>query len=447
MREDWAECELGDITEVNPKILDKNEIDQELEVQFLPMRLVEEISNKIHLDEIRRFHEVQKGSYTYFSEGDVIFAKVTPCMENGKIAVARGLKNNIGFGSSEFHVFRTAEVLLNIYLFYFIIQESFRRNAQHNMTGAVGLRRVPKNYLISHSFPLPPLPEQRAIVAKIEELFSDLDKGIADLKKAQEQLKVYRQAVLKKAFEGELTNPLLKHGTIPMGWKKTIIKDVCENIKVGIVIKPKQYYSKDGKGIHAFRSANVKEFRVNDSNWVYFTEKGNNQNPRTKLKTGDVLIVRSGYPGTSCVVPPRFEGANAIDILIATPNYSKLSSEYLCAFNNSPLAKGLFNEGSRGVAQKHLNVGVYGKLNILVPPLEEQRQIVREIQSRLSVCDQMEQSITESLEKAQALRQSILKKAFDGTLLSDEELAACKEEKDYEPAGVLLERIKVEKKK
>jgi len=205
MREDWVECELGDITEINPKITNKNDIDPELEIQFLPMRLVEEISNKIHLHETRKFHEVQKKSYTYFSEGDVIFAKVTPCMENGKIAVANGLKNKIGYGSSEFHVFRSSTVVYNLFLFFFVVQESFRRDTQHEMTGAVGLRRVSENYLSHHRIPLAPLPEQRAIVAKIEELFSDLDKGIADLKKAQEQLKIYRQAVLKKAFEGELT--------------------------------------------------------------------------------------------------------------------------------------------------------------------------------------------------------------------------------------------------
>ena len=209
MREDWIEVELGEITELNPKILNKNEIDGELEVQFLPMKLVEEVSNKIHLNEIRKFNEVQKKSYTYFSEGDVLFAKVTPCMENGKIAIATNLKNGIGYGSSEFHVFRCYEIVLNNYLFYYLVQEAFRREAQHNMTGAVGLRRVPKIFIEKHKFPLAPLPIQRAIVSKIETLFSDLDKGIADLNLAKAQLKIYRQAVLKKAFEGEMSGTVI----------------------------------------------------------------------------------------------------------------------------------------------------------------------------------------------------------------------------------------------
>ena len=290
-----------------------------------------------------------------------------------------------------------------------------------------------------------PLPEQRAIVTKIEELFSDLDKGIADLKKAQDQLKVYRQAVLKKAFEGELTNTKQKNKELPEGWKRETIREVCENVKVGIVIKPKSFYSESTNGIKAFRSANVREFRVNDTNWVYFSEEGNNINKRTQVHTGDVLIVRSGYPGTSCVIREKFNNTNAIDILIATPNQEKILPDFLCAFNNSPLGKGLFSKGSQGVAQKHLNVGVYGKLLISYPSIQEQHYILKEIESRLSVCDKVEQSITESLEKAKALRQSILKKAFEGTLLSAVEIVACKQQEDYEPATVLLEKIKAEK--
>lgn len=264
---------------------------------------------------------------------------------------------------------------------------------------------------------LPPLETQHAIVSKIEELFSELDKGIAELKTAQQQLKTYRQSVLKSAFEGKLTNENVKDGELPDGWGNYKIKDICDNVKVGIVIKPTSFYSKDNSGIKAFRSANVREFQVNDSNWVYFTEESNEMNFRTKLKEGDVLLVRSGYPGTSCVVPKKYDGSNAIDILIATPNKDKILSDYLCCFNNSPLGKGMFTANSRGVAQKHLNVGEYSKLKINVPSLKEQHRIVQEIESRLSVADKMEQSIQESLQKAEALRQSILKKAFCGELV------------------------------
>lgn len=265
--------------------------------------------------------------------------------------------------------------------------------------------------------PLPPLATQQAIVSKIEELFSELDAGIQNLKTSQAQLKTYRQAVLKWAFEGKLTNPKIKEGELPKGWIENSIRDVCDNIKVGIVIKPSNFYAKNGVGVKAFRSANVRELYINDSDWVYFSAESNEINYRTKLKEGDVLLVRSGYPGTSCVVTKQFENCNAIDILIATPNKEKVLPEYLCYFNNSPLGKGMFRDKSRGVAQKHLNVGEYSKLKIFIPSISEQAKIMQEIESSLSVADKMEESINQSLQQAEALRQSILKKAFEGGLI------------------------------
>ncbi|MBL0233819.1 MAG: hypothetical protein IPQ08_09150 [Chitinophagaceae bacterium] len=167
----------------------------------------------------------------------------------------------------------------------------------------------------------PTLAEQHRIVAKIEELFSELDKGIEMLQTARQQLKVYRQAVLKWAFEGRLTNPELADGEVPLGWNKYSIRETCHNIKVGIVIKPSVFYAKSGKGVPVFRSANVREFRVNDSDWVYFSEK-------ETIKITEQKFLKAMYCWcaqvilASCVVPKKFDGCNAIDVLIA--NQQKL---------------------------------------------------------------------------------------------------------------------------
>jgi type I restriction enzyme S subunit len=297
------------------------------------------------------------------------------------------------------------------YLFYSLIAAK-----KNKLVTGTAQPQVTINNAIELDIPLPPKPIQQAIVSKIEELFSEIEKGIESLFTAQQQLKTYRQSVLKWAFEGRLTNENVKDGELPKGWIEKEIKDVCQNIKVGIVIKPSNFYSQNRNGIKAFRSANVREYQINDSDWVYFTEESNEINYRTKLKEGDVLLVRSGYPGTSCVVSKRFEGANAIDILIATPNKEKMLPDYLCCFNNSPLGKGIFTSKSRGVAQKHLNVGEYSKLKINFPSIKEQHLIVQEIESRLSVADKMEEGINQSLQQAEALKQSILKKAFEGKL-------------------------------
>lgn len=208
----WALAQIADVAGINPG-LDKSKVDDGLEVSFLPMSAVEAGTGHMDITAARRFSEVKKG-YTPFCEGDVLFAKITPCMENGKMAVVPALKNGQGFGSTEFHVLRPRIGISAQYLYYFISSQKFRHDAEHNMTGAVGQRRVPAPYLSQQEIPLPPEREQRRIVAKIEELFSELDNGVENLTAAREQLKAYRQSVLKHAFEGKLTN-VPRGGNLP----------------------------------------------------------------------------------------------------------------------------------------------------------------------------------------------------------------------------------------
>ena len=511
MREDWVEVELGEIVELNPRNLRKNEIEKEFEVQFLPMKLVEEVSNIIHLDEFRKFFEVQKKSYTYFAEGDVLFAKVTPCMENGKIAIANNLKNGIGYGSSEFHVLRCSEIVSNNYLFYYIVQEKFRREAQHNMTGAVGLKRVPKIFIEKHAFPLPPLPIQRAIVSKIEALFFDLDNGIADLKKAQEQLKIYRQAVLKKAFEGELTKEwrekqtdlptaeelleqikkerqkhyeqqledwsqaveswaesgkegkkpkkpvkptkpdspnevhILRQWNIPKIWTWTQIGTVCFVTKLaGFEYTDYVNYVEDGD-LKVIKAENATQNGFKKTNFSKVKSESVKMLTRSQVFGGELLVVFVGA-GTGNVsrVPlgdKYFLGPN---IGMARP-YFELDTRFFELQLQSGIGKHLMMATVKAVAQPSLSMGTIRQTPIAFPSIKEQQQIIREIESYLSICDKVEQNITEALEKSEALRQSILKKAFEGKLLSEAEIEQCKQEADYKPASVLLEKIKAEK--
>ena len=200
----WKEVSIKDVTEMNPKIPNREDIDRQMEVQFLPMKLVEEINNKIHLTEIRKYEDVLKGSYTPFINGDVIFAKVTPCMENGKIAIVNSLKNGIGFGSSEFHVIRAAGKIIPEFIFYYLVQDRFRNEAANEMTGAVGLRRVPKQFIENHDIPLPSVEEQSKIVQEIESRLSVADKMEESITQSLQQAEALRQSILKKAFEGRL---------------------------------------------------------------------------------------------------------------------------------------------------------------------------------------------------------------------------------------------------
>ncbi|MCY7287735.1 MAG: restriction endonuclease subunit S, partial [Cryobacterium sp.] len=175
--------------DINPRLGDAEPADDAL-ASFIPMRCVEEESGRFEPLGDRKVSEVRKG-YTPFRDGDVLFAKVTPCMENGKAAVMNGLTNGIGFGSTEFFALRPTERIDAKYLLHFLLQEHFRREAASNMTGAVGLRRVPKSYLERQPIPLPSIHEQRRIVGEIEQQFTRLDAGVAALRRVQANLKRY----------------------------------------------------------------------------------------------------------------------------------------------------------------------------------------------------------------------------------------------------------------
>lgn len=250
---------------------------------------------------------------------------------------------------------------------------------------------------------VPSLEEQSRIVARIEELFSELDKAVDTLKTTKEQLEVYRQAVLKEIFDSVSTTSV--H-----------IKDVCLDIKVGIVIKPTQYYVSEN-GVPAFRNANVRRGYINDTDWVMISKEGHQQNCRSEVHTNDVLISRSGANlGMASVVPARYNGYNAIDVVIAVPDISKVSPEFLAQYTNSPMGRAIVKKNERGAAQGHLNVSAYANLPIGVPDLQEQEKLVKQISDRLSVCDSIEKTVDTALAQADAMRQSILKQAFEGKL-------------------------------
>lgn len=252
---------------------------------------------------------------------------------------------------------------------------------------------------------IPPIPEQERIICKIEELFSKLNASVAELQTAKEKLKVYRQAVLKEAFDSVQANS-----------KRVTIKSVCETIKVGIVIKPTQYYVEQG-GVFAFRNANVRRNYIEDKDWAMISQEGHQKNLKSQVHIGDVLIARSGVNlGMAATVPQKYDGYNAIDVVIAVPKKEFILSQYLAQYTNSPYGLEIVRKNQHGAAQGHLNVKEYGNLPIFLPNIPEQYSLLKKIESRLSVCDNIEQTIDTSLQQAEALRQSILKQAFEGAL-------------------------------
>ena len=199
----WASARLSEICAINPRV-DKSALDPASVVSFVPMPAVEAETGKIDVSETRSFDTVRKG-YTPFQKGDVLFAKITPCMENGKMAIVPHLANTYGFGSTEFHVLRPLQGIDPRFIYHAVSNRTFRFHAEHNMTGAVGQKRVPAAVLEEHEVGLPPINEQRRIVERIDVLFAKIDRGVESLRAAKSGIALYRQSLLKSAFEGRLT--------------------------------------------------------------------------------------------------------------------------------------------------------------------------------------------------------------------------------------------------
>lgn len=202
---------LADICTINPRLPRDHGLTDETTVSFVPMAAVDETFGEIAVQAERVFCEVKRG-YTHFRNNDVLFAKITPCMQNGKAAIARELRNGIGFGSTEFHVLRHGNSVLPEWLFYFIRQDSFREQAKRSFTGTAGQQRVPAPFLEKASIPLPPLAEQRRIVDVLSRA-----EGIVRLRReAQEKAQALIPAIFLDLFGDPAINP--KHWpVVPLG--------------------------------------------------------------------------------------------------------------------------------------------------------------------------------------------------------------------------------------
>jgi type I restriction enzyme S subunit len=490
MREDWEKCILDDLLVFMTNGSSAKQFDEEV---GLPISRIETIwDEKIDFSRVKYIKEsVPEFIEKYrICKNDILLSHINSDSHLGKTAIYKNDKKVFIHGINLLKLRPTPRINADFLIHQFRfkkIKGDFIAVAQR----AVNQSSINQRKLKVFDFILPSLSEQRAIVAKIEELFSDLDKGIADLKKAQDQLKVYRQAVLKKAFEGELTKEWREQQTdLPTA------DELLEQIKAE---RQKDYEQQIENWKHIVKSweKNGKEGKKPTKPKKLIPYPTINQLGELPiLNLGELVfqISRKLMPQEAPNLP--FIGMDCLNKNALKPHFTYTFKEFKSAgnwFNENhvlygrlrPYLNKVYQAEYEGVASGEFIIletidsiySNYLKLiihqqnfvrwsnnqssgdkprvkfdqialyQIKVPSKIEQLQIVQEIESRLSVCDNVGESITESLEKAKALRQSILKKAFEGTLLSVEEIVACKAAKDYEPASVLLEKIKAEKKK
>lgn len=414
MREDWVECyfeDLLDYEQPTKYIVESDKYDDSYEIPVLT-------AGKSFI----------KG---YTNEKNGVFDSLPVIIFDDFTTASQYVDFKFKVKSSAMKILVPKCNLVNMKFMYYCMQINQMRNDTH------------KRYWISEyakkNFLLPSLIEQRAILSKIEELFSDLDKGIEDLNKAKDQLKIYRQAVLKKAFEGELTST--KMTTRSLDSLSTLITKGASPKWQGFD------YIEDQDQLLFVTSENVREGFISLEKEKYLPIGFNEIQKRSVLQKGDLLfnIVGASIGRAATYEIDKLANINQAVALIRLNG--EIKNQYVNYYLNSESAKQDYLAKQVDVARANLSLQNVKDIEIPYCEEVEQKVLIQEIESRLSVCDKVEQSINESLEKSKALRQSILKKAFEGTLLTKEEIEKCKAEPDYEPATFLLERIRKEKKK
>jgi len=365
--------------------------------------------------------------------GDIVFA-----MSSG----SKHLVGKTAKAKSDFHggfgafcaVFRPIENFDKDFIAYFFQSPTYK-NLIRKIGQGTNIINLKREHILDLDFPLPPLPEQHRIVSKIEQLFTDLDKGIEYLKTAQQQLKVYRQAVLKWAFEGKLTNENVADGELPQDWKWFKLNALS---KVTGGITKNGIREKHKLKLPFLRVANV-YFNSLDLSELHTIGLEEKEIERARLEIDDLIFVEGNGSIEQIGRVALWNGAikNCVhqNHLIKARLFKSVFPKYALHFFCSKVGRDKIKIQASSSSGLHtLSLGKIQKLELPLCSLKEQKIIVQEIESRLSVCDKIEEAIETSLLQAEALRLSILKKAFEGKLVS--------QNPGDEPAEKLLERIR-----
>lgn len=387
---------LGEVCEINPRLPRGHGIADDDEVSFIPMAAVSEVAGSIEVREARRYAEVKKG-YTPFKDGDVLFAKITPCMENGKAALASGLTSGRGFGSTEFHVLRAGDDVLPEWLRYFVWRDEFRREAKRNFTGTAGQQRVPASFLENASIPVPPIAEQRRIV----DLLSRAE-GIVRLRRqAQQKAAALIPAIFVDMFGDPATNP--------KGWPIVALGDVlAEPPTLGTMAKP----SAVSGGWLDLRVANIQggKLDLRDKKWLDLPAE---QVDRFALRAGDIVLARAigslDHLGKAVIVNPPTPWTFDSHLMRLRVMTMKMVPEFLKSFLESEGGREAFLKHTRRSAvQFNINGKEVRQISIPLPPLDLQRLFVQRV-AAVSAIEQQQQAATA---KAEGTFLALLARAF-----------------------------------
>lgn len=352
------------------------------------------------------------GSYTYFADGDVLLAKITPCFENGKLGIATTLTNGIGFGSSEYIVFRPDKSLNKEWLYYFLSRDAFRAEGAERMTGAVGHKRVAKEFIEAYPIPIPPLPEQRRIVSILDEAFEGLATATAN---AEQNL---RNACA--LFESHLQSVFTQRGK---GWDRVTLETLLERGWIeshldgnhGSDYPRKDEFISDGV---PYISANcLDDERVDMTRAKYLSPSRAALLRKGIAKDNDVLFAHNATVGPVAILHTDEE-----NVILGTSltyyrcNPKHILPEYLAHYMRSFGFKSQYLQVMKQSTRNQVPITKQREFFHVIPPLDEQQEIVGVLDGLFENGQRLEAIYQRKLAALSELKKSLLHKAFSGEL-------------------------------
>lgn len=390
--EGWEWRALGDaeVAEINPKKSEVRTLANDLVVTFVPMDAVSDELGIIAKTRMRPLGEVRKG-YTYFAENDVIFAKITPCMENGKCAIAHGLNNGIGFGSTEFHVFRAGPRATPEWLHCLLRSQQLRSDAENAMTGAAGQQRVPRDFLAGHEIPIPPVLEQQSLITRIKAQTSRVE----TIRKAQQDLVAEMRGVLAGHY-AEIT--------ADAAWKP--LGEVAPQERRPVTVQAGESYPE--LGIRSFGKGTFHKPAI-----------GAEQLGTKRLfhiHPGDLIFNNVfAWEGAVAVVRPEDAGrVGSHRFITCVPKPGVATTPFLCFHFTTEQGLHDLGDASPGGAGRNRTLGLQRLATIRVPVPNYDKQVVfARLWEKVQTTRRLQADLTADLA---AYVPSILAKAFRGEL-------------------------------
>lgn len=439
----WAWTTLADVALINPR----NQADDESEASFVPMALIGTGFGDAHAQEVRRWGDIKTG-FTHFAEGDIGVAKITPCFENSKACVFSGLINGIGAGTTELHVVRPVDgTLAPRYVLAYLKSPWFLHHGESMMTGTAGQKRLPKDFVERHPFPLPPLSEQYRIVAKVDELMALCDRlearqddaeaarvrlvrtllaGLAQARDAEElqaswqllsgqidellttssAVDALRETTLECAFAGHFSSSMDREWTmVKLGSVATLINgdrgsnypNRTEYVEAGVPFINTGHINPDGS--------------LDLGQMHYITEAKFDSLRSGKIEPDDlVYCLRGATLGKTAFVRPFKQGAIASSLVILRFNPT-VDPEFAYFFLISPQGRRWIKKFDNGSAQPNLAAASVREYLMPLPPLVEQRRIVAKVTQLLALCDRLKARITAARAKHAQLSKALVEAA------------------------------------